>query len=337
MTKYSFQTLLGLLVFLLGGAPLLTAQTITADIPTTPTCIPSGFLGPSTASPPDGAVYRVGEPVLVESDPYFATLDFCWFDHIGQDRSVRTVTRDIHQSGLTGVLGLSDPTEVLHFNVPGTVIITRTAYLSMYGPISTTQNTITIIDDGPRPFPEPVSAPPGEMAPRIEWEFLPIINTTFGNRGVITRDGSYQRLTVAKLINTGNSDLVIRAIYPWVHDGIVHVFPKSERYPIVIRPGQTRYLELEEHVLDWKKYETSEYQALYRNMVVESNSKDRPYFIVGSGRPIIVDSKVNVPSNILEAPPIPQNIDPTVCNDTNNDGTIDAGDIVTSILGGGAP
>ncbi|MCC5876399.1 MAG: hypothetical protein JJU11_09305, partial [Candidatus Sumerlaeia bacterium] len=57
--------LLGITLFLPLAATMAPGQTTPFDKATTPTCIPSGFLGPSTASPPDGAVYRVGEPVLV--------------------------------------------------------------------------------------------------------------------------------------------------------------------------------------------------------------------------------------------------------------------------------
>ena len=77
MTKHSFHALLAVVAMLFGGVNRSTAQTVFADSATTPTCAGWGYRGPSVASPPDGAVYRVGEPVIFEADPEFATGSFC--------------------------------------------------------------------------------------------------------------------------------------------------------------------------------------------------------------------------------------------------------------------
>ncbi|MCC5878195.1 MAG: hypothetical protein JJU11_18405, partial [Candidatus Sumerlaeia bacterium] len=120
-------------------------------------------------------------------------------------------------------------------------------------------------------------------------------------------------------------------------DTVTLVRPVGVTFPFVVRPGARHYIEIEEIVQDWVKYEMVGRSLIHRSMIVESNASNRRYFLVGTRAPLIYESQQNIPDDFIYPPPIPRNLDPTVCNDTNNDGTIDAGDIVTSILGGGAP
>lgn len=229
----SLMRLMTLFALLPLAASMAAAQTSPADQSTTPTCSRYGFLGTSEASPPDGAVYRVGEPVIFEPDPEFATREFCTVSQLPgfEGGPISSISRSIDQFGvdgrpIAGVVGFADTHEVLHFNVPGTVRIELRADGSFPTPRTGRKiNTITIIDDGPGPFPEPVSAPPGEKRPRIEarrWRGDPQVPITYA---VLTEDNSFSQLPWTEIKNTGDAPLVIDRIMHWI--GVHHttVYP----------------------------------------------------------------------------------------------------------------
>ncbi len=289
----------------------------------TPTPYPSPTPpAPSLLSPPDGAVYQVGDPILIERE----FTDGCGGGAPGDflttpDRLVRLISGDGIKS-----IGLAELTpETLRINIPGAYEVIRFCTSGTFDG-EETLNHFTVEAPCPLLDPEPTPAPPGAPVPSIQAGAL--IGGDYYT--VITLDNSVNVLPYLRIRNLGTADLVLIDILPWIDFDSIIIQPVDFVPYTVVRPGHTFYVELEAMVTN-----PSVFGSLgMGNFVFYAKTNDP----VNSLRKInvtgyyIFQTADDIPDNWVLSPGPPANPATPECADQNADGTVDAADVVNFVL-----
>ncbi len=301
---------------------LLSAAALSWAGEPTPTPHPSPTPpAPSPLSPPDGAVYQVGEPILIEQEFVGGCQGqpFLTYPH----RSISLVT---NQTPNPGILLAELTEETVRINLPGTYRLQRTCSGQSVG--LSYLNTFTVEAPCPLLDPEPTPAPPG--AP------VPLIQAGVGTGGVsgavqvLTLDNSFNSLYYFLVANQGDSDLVIIDIIPWIEFDSLKIEVVDFVPYTVVRPGHVAYFPMVGTVtnpsvagsLGLKNY------ILY----VKSNDPITPLFEANSPGLYIFPTEESIPPHFKFPGPPPANPATPECADQNSDGTVDASDVVNFIL-----
>jgi hypothetical protein len=272
---------------------------------------------PSPLSPADGAVYSIGEPVLIETE----FLGGCIFGQPAATTSRIVRNRSIPMS----LVSREGADEVIRLSTPGDYEIERQC---VTGAATGTvyRNLITVVSDCPTTFPLPVTSGAIPQEPILS---VRQYTTVSGARQVLTLDNTFDALAALEIKNEGSADLVLLDITPYCDFESFKVTVEGFSRYTVVRPGHTFYAELSGQIT--APSIMSQCQREQYVFVIQSNDPTSPviYFqIVFESFP----TQDDIPSHYVFSDPPPANPATPECADQNSDGTVDAADVVNFVL-----
>ncbi|MEO8377733.1 MAG: hypothetical protein ABI579_08675 [Candidatus Sumerlaeota bacterium] len=276
--------------------------------------------GPSPLSPADGAIFQVGEPILIEQE----FKDGCAGGTLFQTPS-RTIT--MHDPALPfGEGGAELVTETVSINLPGTYNIRRICTNQTFHG-EEFNNRITIEETASACDPIAISPGDTQEVPRIQ------ISVTSGGgerRPVLTLDNSFNKFGYITIKNMGTGDLVLIDIQPWVEFESFKISPVGFVPYTVVRPGHVFYVGVGGTVL---KPNIKRLDGFTNDLFfVKSNDPELP---IASAQIHFqqFETQTSIPTSYQFPLDPPTNPATPKCADLNGDGVVDSADIVGVLAG----
>ncbi len=307
-----------MILALLSAAAVCWAGEPTPSPTSSPTPIPASAL-----SPPDGAVYQVGEPILIEQE----FTDGCGGGAPGDFLTTpRRLIRLISESTIHSVVLAELTPETIRVSIPGNYEIVRFCTSGTFDGEETV-NTFTVEAPCPLLNPEPTPAPTGAPVP---WIWADATAGSGNEKAVVTVDNSLNRIYYLRIRNVGNADLVLISLRPWIEfDSISFDVPDFVPYTVV-RPGYTVYYPVSVVVNNPSVFSHSGIGNF--EFLLTSNDPARPVVFEEVGGFRVFNTADEIPDSYILVSDPPENPPTPECADQNADGTVDASDVVNFIL-----
>ncbi|MEO8376796.1 MAG: hypothetical protein ABI579_03930 [Candidatus Sumerlaeota bacterium] len=292
--------------------------------PSGPTPSPTPF-PTSSLSPPDGAVYQVGEPIFIDQE----FTDGCAGGQPGDffDTPPRIIAL-ISPEPVRDILLAELTPETVRINLPGTYRIIRAcSNTALEG--ETLVNTITVESACPLLDPVPVPPASGTVGPKI-FAYPDAGTSTSGALQVLTLDNSFNRLYYLVIENRGDSDLVIANMFLWLEFDSLLIEPVDFKPYSVIRPGHKLFFDFEATILNSAVFDSL--NMINFNLYIKSNDSQDPVYRVNFTQLHTYATQSSIPNHVVFPNFAPDNPATPDCADGNSDGVVDAADVANFLV-----